>query len=160
MLPIQIRPLQQGDQPFVLDGWIRSWRTSPWAGCIPNNKVWEVTRESIAGLAIRGANIDVAVSRGETSERLVGFICYEAPDIIHYVVTKRRGFLGLGIGRQLVDHALAQLGRTEPGRFTHRTTGAQFLLNSGWRWDPIPARVASVKTADDVIEVPVGQTEA
>lgn len=154
MLPITIRPMLPGEQPFVLDGWIRSWRTSPWAGCIPNNRVWEVTRDAIAGLCLRGANIDVAVSRGETSERLVGFVCYEPQDILHYVFTKRRGFRGLGIGRQLADHAVAQLGITQPGRFTHRTTGAQFLLNSGWRWDPIPARVAEVKTAEDVIDGP------
>lgn len=151
-LPLTIRPLQPGDQPFVLDGWIRSWRTSPWAGCIPNNRVWEVTRDAIAGLCLRGAQIDVAVARGTDVERLVGFVCYEPKDLIHYVFVKRRGFRGLGIGRQLVDHAGRTLGLAQPGRFTHRTTGSKLLLDAGWTWDPIPARVAELKTTDDIVE--------
>lgn len=156
MLPITIRPMAQGEQPFVLDGWIRSWRTSPWAGCIPNNQVWEVTRDAIAGLCLRGAQIDVAVARGTDTERLVGFVCYEAPDVVHYLFVKRRGFRGLGIGKQLLGYAQSALGLQTPGRFTHRTTGSKLLLDLGWTWDPIPARVAAVKTPDDVVEVTNG----
>jgi GNAT superfamily N-acetyltransferase len=152
VLPISIRPLAQGEQPFVLDGWIRSWRTSPWAGCIANNLVWAATRDTIAGLALRGANIDVAVSRGTDTERLVGFVCYEKPDVVHYLFVKRRGFRGLGIGRQLLAHAQSALGLAEPGRFTHRTTASKMLLDLGWTWDPIPARVAEIKGQEDIID--------
>lgn len=121
---------------FVLDGWIRSWRTSPWAGCVTNDRIFEVTRGAVIDLLERGMKIVV----GEVADRLVGFVAYERPDILHYVFVKRRGFRGLGIGRMLVTEAAIDMGLTEPGRFTHRTTQAGWLLSDGWTWDPVPVR--------------------
>lgn len=132
---VRIRPHESNEMAFILDGWIRSWRTSPWAGCIPNNLIWEVTRSCIASLMLRGARIDVAeVSRTDGTPRLVGFVCYEG-DVLHYVFVKRTGFRGLGIGRLLVEHAFDR-----PGTFTHRTPMSGWLLNDGWVWDPVVAR--------------------
>jgi hypothetical protein len=136
--------MEPGDLNFVLDGWIRSWRTSPWAGCIPNNLIWETTRSCIAGLLVRGARVDVAaVTRTDGSERLVGFICWE-PGVLHYVFVKRTGFRGLGIGRHLVRTFFDR-----PGIITHRTPMSGWLLDDGWAWDPIPARVKDYDGVED-----------
>lgn len=133
---IRIRPMRPEDLNFILDGWIRSWRTSPWAGCVPNNMIWEVTRSTVAGLMTRGATIDVAeVDNSEGEPRLVGFICHEGGRYLHYLFVKRNGFRGFGIGSLLLNYAF-----DEPGIFTHRTPACNWLLNNGWRWDPIPAR--------------------
>lgn len=144
-LPLDLRPMGPDDLPFVLDGWIRSWRVSPWAGCIPNNRVFELTREAIAGLLLRGATIEVASVSGTQVTRLVGFVCYEPPDLLHYVYVKKTGFRGLGIGRQLVDTARTRLGLHGPGRLTHRTSQSGWLLDGDWQWDPVPARTETVR---------------
>lgn len=139
---VRVRPYESGDLPFVLDGWIRSWRTSPWAGCIPNNLIWEVTRGCVASLLARGATLEVAeVDRGDGSARLVGFVCWE-PGVLHYVFVKKNGFRGLGIGRWLVDRSFDR-----PGAFTHRTTMSSWLLDDGWVWDPVPSRVKDAHAA-------------
>ncbi len=137
---VRVRPVEPGDMPFVLDGWIRSWRTSPWAGCVPNNRIWEVTRACIADLVTRGAEILVA----EVGGRLVGFVCHEAPDLLHYVFVKRTGFRGLGIGRRLVQESVVALALNHAGRFTHRTRSSTWLMNDGWVWDPVPVRTERV----------------
>jgi hypothetical protein len=137
---VAIRAAEPGDFPFVLDGWIRSWRTSPWAGCIPNNMIWEVTRSCVAGLMTRGARLDVAeVARTDGTKRLVGFVCFEAPDLVHYVFVKKTGFRGFGIGRLLLDHASYALG-IRVGRYTHRTQQSHRLFDASWTWDPISPR--------------------
>jgi len=137
---VTIRPAVPEDFNFILDGWIRSWRTSPWAGCIPNNMIWEVTRSCIAGLMTRGARVDVAeVAKSDGGKRLVGFVCYEAPDLLHYVFVKKTGFRGFGIGRLLFNHVMDTLG-IRVGRFTHRTNGCAPLFDFGWTWDPVSPR--------------------
>lgn len=136
---VNIRPATPEDFPFILDGWIRSWRTSPWAGTVPNNMVWEVTRGTVAGLMTRGARLDVAeVARSDGhSRRLCGFVCYEAPDTLHYLFVKKTGFRGMGIGRLLLEHTGID---PRAGIFTHRTQASRYLMERGWTWDPVSAR--------------------
>lgn len=137
---INIRPAAPEDFPFILDGWIRSWRTSPWAGTVPNNMIWEVTRGTVAGLMTRGARLEVAeVAKSDGGKRLVGFVCYEAPDYVHYIFVKKTGFRGMGIGNFLLHHACDAL-NIAVGRFTHRTAASKWLLDDGWTWDPISPR--------------------
>lgn len=136
---------------FILDGWIRSWRTSPYAGTVPNNLVWETTRSGIAGLVGRGARVVVAeVAKTDGSLRLVGFVCFEHEGpvrLLHYVFVKRTGFRGLGIGRALVDRATLEMGGL--GYLTHRTPMSNWLLDAGWRWNPTPSRVQSIGKGED-----------
>lgn len=142
---VTVREHDSSDLPFILDGWIRSWRTSPWAGCVPNNLIWETTRSCIAGLVARGARVDVAeVARSDGGSRLVGFVCYE-PGVLHYVFVKKTGFRGLGIGRMLVDRVPGQ----GPGIMTHRTPMSSWLLDLGWRHDPVLARMKDLPGVTD-----------
>lgn len=138
---VNLREHTAEDLPFILDGWIRSWRTSPWAGTVPNNMIWEVTRATIAGLLTRGARIRVAeVARESGGTRLVGFVCFEGPDIVHYIFVKKTGFRGLGIGKLLLNDAVGHFYFEGPGRFTHRTLASRWLADLGWTWDPVAAR--------------------
>jgi hypothetical protein len=62
-----------GDVAFVMANWLRSWRTSPYAGVIPNHRYHDVTREAIEQLIARGAKIRVCTA----GERLIAFLCHE-----------------------------------------------------------------------------------
>lgn len=136
---VTIRDYTQEDLPFILDGWIRTWRISDWAGTVPNNMIWEVTRSVIAGLLTRGARILVAeVDRESGGKRLVGFICLELPHYLHFLFVKR-AFRGLGVAALLLDSWRTVTG-CQVGTFTHRTLACRWLADNGWTWDPVPAR--------------------
>lgn len=123
---------------FILDAWARSYRDSPWSGTITNDKYAEISRWTITALVARGAQVLVAIPE-VGPRRVVGFVCYEKPDVLHYVYVKQ-SFRGRGVARLLVDAAKFGLGTKTPGRFTHRTRASGWLLEDGWRFDPVSAR--------------------
>lgn len=123
---------------FILDAWARSYRDSPWSGTITNDKYAEISRWTITSLVARGAKVLVAIPE-LGPRRVVGFVCYEKPDVLHYVYVKKN-FRGNGVARLLVDAAKYAMGTETPGRFTHRTRASQWLLDDGWRFDPVSAR--------------------
>jgi GNAT superfamily N-acetyltransferase len=128
---------------FITDAWCSSYRTSDWAGTITNDKYQEIQRWTITSLLARGAIIRVAVnSVGE--RRVLGFICYEAPGLVHYVYVKQRA-RGLGLAKSLLAHAESALGLGTPGRFTHRTRASSWLLRKGWTHWPAGARQKDLK---------------
>lgn len=124
---------------FVLDAWTRSYRDSPWAGTVTNDRYAETQRWTITNLLVRGAKVLVATP-AVGPRRIAGLVCYESPGLLHYLYVKQ-AFRGLGVARMLSDVAKGLSGLQGPGRFTHRTRASQWLLNDGWKWDPTPARV-------------------
>lgn len=125
---------------FVYDSWANSFRKSAWAGCVPNH-MWEaVSREMMRGIVDRGAVIVVAVTpiEGAEGRRVMGYAVAE-PDrrVLHWLYVKR-DFRRVGIGRQLLT-ALAP--PDEKWTYTCRTHASSSFLGSGFRWDPVAARV-------------------
>lgn len=125
---------------FIFDSWARSFRKSPWAGCVPNHLWDQVSRECAKSLLDRGARALVAVTpiEGRPDERRVmGYSIYE-PDrrVLHWLYVKE-DFRDMGVGRTLLE-------ATCPGEddwiYTHRTRAAARFLGPRFRWDPVPAR--------------------
>lgn len=130
------------DISFIFDSWMRSWRKSPWAGVIPNNLYFPMTRSSIEQLVARGAEFEVACLAADP-ERILGWICHEkqlGPEaVIHYVYVKDP-YLGLGIGEALVERAPGK----KPGFYTYRyrqvVDACQPQGKDGWHHVPEIAR--------------------
>lgn len=124
---------------FIHDAWTRSFRDSDWAGCVTNDKYHEVQRWTILSLLARGARLLVIVNE-LGPRRVLGFICYEAPNLVHYVYVKKPA-RGLGLSSALLARVCRDLGLDTPGRFTHRTRASAGLLRKGWRHWPAGARI-------------------
>jgi len=114
------------DRRFVLDGWLKSWRKSQYAGVVANNRFSEVTFDTIKQLFDRGMTILVAESVNPDTK--VGFIAYERSEIpvLHYLYVKPV-LRGLGFGGRL----LTEVGITpeEPFVYTFRTSDSRKLVN-------------------------------
>lgn len=116
-MEILIRKRIPSDLAFVFDSWMKSWRTSKWAGVIPNHLYFETQRVLIEDLIARGAWILVAHPEGQV-DTIIGWACAEQKDercVLHYIYVKDP-FLGLGIAEKLLD---ALPGR-KPGFITHK----------------------------------------
>ncbi len=119
---------------FVFDSWARSFRRSPWAGCVPNN-LWDaVSRECSKGIVDRGAR--VVVARPDDVARVMGYSVYE-PDrrVLHFLYVKD-SFRRMGVGTALLNEAAPDGDWT----YSHRTRVSQKFLGSRFVWDPVSAR--------------------
>lgn len=139
---------QPDEFAFIFDSWARSFRKSPWAGCIPNHLYDAVSRAASAAIVDRGAKVLVAVTpiAGQESafpelRRVMGYSVSE-PGVLHFLYVKD-DFRKMGIGQALLD-------ATCPGgewTYTHRTRLSERFLNRRSRrffWDPVAARVTTV----------------
>lgn len=91
-IPIETRPYEpQTDEPFIFHSWLSSFRSSRFAGCVPNHLYWDVYRVAIEQLIARGAKILVATVPGKPN-LLMGFLCHETlrngEVVVHYCYVK------------------------------------------------------------------------
>jgi GNAT superfamily N-acetyltransferase len=115
------RPMVPDDVPFIKDSWLKSFRDSPWAGCVSNNMYTEVYNDTVEQLWGRGAEVWVACAAHDHA-KILGWICVEAVPggrATHYLYIKdpyrRKG---------LASSLLEKFG----GRFyTFRTRSAQYF---------------------------------
>ena len=122
----------------MFDSWLKDWRTSKWAGVIPNHMYFETQRVLIEDLLARGAKVKVAYPTGR-EDVILGWACSELKEgkcVLHYLYTKDP-FLGLGVSTLL----LASLPGEKPGFLTHRIQGKEFRE---WRHAPEMARRKSL----------------
>jgi len=127
--------------PLVFDSWARSFRKSPWAGCVPNHLWDHVSRTTIGEILDRGARVVVAhVELEDGTRRVMGYSVSEpATATLHYLYVKR----DFRVGGHVEGELLAETTRVfaeRPPRYTH-TTHALARLLRGWVHDPVPARV-------------------
>ena len=137
-MEVLVRGYKAEDLPMVFDSWLKDWRTSKWAGCIPNNLYFETQRTLIEDLIARGAVIQIAYPSGR-EDIILGWACAEAKEgktVLHYLYTKDP-FLGLGVSNLL----LASLPGEKPGFITHRLQGKEY---KEWRHAPEIARRKSL----------------
>jgi GNAT superfamily N-acetyltransferase len=131
---VLLRPAKPSDLNFIFDSWMKAWRTSKWAGVIPNHMYYEVQRTLIEDLIARGAALLVAYPEGK-DDVILGWACGEEKDeatVLHFVYVKDP-FLGLGIAGRLVD----ALPGTKPGFISHRIASKEW---KEWRHVPEMAR--------------------
>lgn len=123
---------------MVFDSWLKSWRTSKFAGVIPNNLYFEVQRTLIEDLINRGAKVFIAHPT-DLPDVILGWACGEEKEgktVLHYLYTKDP-FLGMGVA----DKLLASLPGAKPGFITHRLQGKEY---KEWRHTPEIARRKSL----------------
>lgn len=131
---------------LIYDSWSRSFRKSPWAGCVLNKDYETTSRNTIGEILDRGARVIVAVQDLEDgSRRVLGYSVSE-PDIatLHWLYVKDTYRVpGLQVGSQLLAETLKAF---PPARdvtyvYTHRTPASAKFLGHNWRHDPVSARV-------------------
>lgn len=123
---------------MVFDSWLKDWRTSKWAGVIPNHLYFETQRTLIEDLIARGSVIKIAYPTGRP-DIILGWACAEEKEgkaVLHYLYTKDP-FLGLGVSNLL----LTALPGEKPGFITHRLQGKEY---KEWRHTPEMARRKSL----------------
>jgi hypothetical protein len=147
------RDAQPADVAFVMANWLRTWRTSPYAGCIANDEYHDVTRRAIEQLIARGAKIRVAeIPEQDVSTpddraagalrvrpaRLAGFLCHEVTadgrSVAHAGFAKD-AYVALGPLERLVT----EMPGAGPVLVTFRTPQLTRALEaSGLRWTHAP----------------------
>lgn len=118
--------------PFVFDSWLNDWRTSKYAGVIPNHLYYDTTRTAIEDLIARGAVVLVAEYKGE----VLAWVCGEQKGeraVLHYQYTKD-AFRRHGLEEKLIN-ALPGL---KPGFMTF--ANERLLKDRKWYWTPEIAR--------------------
>lgn len=123
---------------MVFDSWLKSWRTSKWAGVIPNNLYFETQRTLIEDLIARGATILIAHPSGRP-DIILAWACGEVKEgktVLHYLYTKDP-FIGLGLPTLLLN----ALPGDKPGFITHKLSLKE---TKEWRHTPEIARRKSL----------------
>jgi hypothetical protein len=126
-----IRPYNSAsDENFILDSWLNAYRTSPWAGTVPNNKYFEVYGEAVRELISRGSIVRVACNP-DKPDQILGWLCYEVSargdKCVHFVYVKDL-FRKLGICRALFK--TASIDPKSRFYYTHRTKLARLFENA------------------------------
>lgn len=156
---IETRDAQPADVAFVMANWLRTWRTSPWAGCIANDEYHDVTRRAIEQLIARGAKIRVAEVPGSAvvtgvdraqgqvdiavrPARLAAFLCHEVTAdgrTVAHAGFSKDPYLGL----RPLERLAAEMPGSPPVLVTFRTPALTRALDSAglpWRHAPEVAR--------------------
>lgn len=134
------------EMPLVYDYWARSYKKSPWAGCVLNKDYDTVTRNTIEEILNRGARVIVAVEDlPDGARRVIGYSVSEpARGVLHWLCIKEK-FRGLGLGKALLAETLRAFGEGENDpewTYSFRTPSSERFLRhvGGLRHDPVSAR--------------------
>ncbi len=139
---VAYRDATAADVPLIMDSWLNSWRTSPWAGIIPNNTYYPLTRRVIEQLIMRGAKLTVACKE-DKPDVILGWACTEQTNeqdphaVIHYIYVKDAYVKLRSIGRGFVSRCAGK----KPGLYTFRSRQTEDLCReAGFRHAPEVAR--------------------
>lgn len=141
---VRIREAKSEDMPLVLSSWLTSYRYGR-PGRL-RATVWDYTNhmsKRVRGLVERGARIDVAHWHGDVN-LVLGWWCYESPNLVHYVYTKRI-YREQGIARLLVGQWWER-----PCIYTHKTRGGERVVPSWWIFDPMRLEEQDADQARDI----------
>lgn len=142
-----IRRASPPDISRILKWWLGSFRTSRWAGVVPNNRYKPVYAETIRQLLARGSTLEVACLEEQPS-LLAGFCCSEQTPrdrILHYVFVRPHLRQG-GVARKLLDSA--GLLRGIPFAYTFRTRDMQYLQAGSYHMPELARRRDAHKPAE------------
>lgn len=116
-------PMAPEEIELVMDSVAKSFRTSPWAGLVPNHMWFPVCRAAITGLIERGAQVTVVRASG----RVLGYVVHESKDgspVVHYLYIKDP-YRRMGLAKALMD----KTGAVKGARvfYTFKTGQTKFL---------------------------------
>ena len=125
MTSIAFRVAVESDHSFIYNSWLRSFRNSPYARCIPNEEYYEKQGKLITHLLSTGVTL-LAVDPEDTNI-IWGYVNYTLPTI-NYVYTKFV-FRKLGVAKNLVGAAVDLTGRVEVSHITHHINESRIIFN-------------------------------
>lgn len=103
VIPVVFRPMTRDDDPIVYDSWLGSLADELEIDDPDERRRFKRGQKPVVdGLLARGRTI-VAAPRKEP-DRVAGWVCVEAPDILHFVFVKR-DFRRGQIARRLMEQA-------------------------------------------------------
>ncbi len=129
--------------PLIYDSWARSFRKSPWAGCVLNRDYDAISRNTIGEILNRGARVICAVVDLDDGSRRVAGYSVSEPDIctLHWIYVKDTYRVkGMQVGTQLLEETVKEW-RKGVRVYTHRTPASAKFLGHAWTHDPVMARV-------------------
>ncbi len=131
------------EMALVYDAWARSWKKSPWSGCILNKDYDSVSRNTIAEILDRGARVICAVQDIEGGRRVLGYSVSEpAIAVLHWLYVKGTYRVpGLQVGSQLLAETVKAFPDNQDWTYSHRTPASAKFLGPRWSHDPVTARV-------------------
>lgn len=121
---------------LIYDSWARSFRKSPWAGCVPNHLWDQVSRACIGELLNRSLVIVAVKELSEGTRRVMGYSVSE-PGVLHWLYVKD-DFRRMGVGHSLLEVTTRGW---DQFIYTHQTRASRKFLGGRWHWDPVFARV-------------------
>ena len=134
------RALGPNEQNLVLATWIKAFRTSPYAGCLPNHVSTSILTRCIVDLLDAGATL-----RGVFDEydNCLGWVCEDLTEdstpVIHYIYTRPRQ------SEASLAEVRASLVPASGGIYTYRTKDITDFLGFHWKHRPGIARARSNK---------------
>jgi hypothetical protein len=129
---VAFRPMAPGDVNFVLDSWLRSYRESPYAGCIPNNRFFDIMHEAVEGLLARGAKVEVACAKHDP-DKILGWLCGEIINeelCLHFCYVKDP-YRRMGLMTELLDR-LDETHKEGKRMYTFKTAASKWLPKKWW----------------------------
>lgn len=129
--------------PLIFDSWSRSFKKSPWAGCVTNDMWDQVSRKTMTDIIDRGARILVAhVELPEGKRRVMGYSVSEPSKCVLHWLYVKKDFrdTALGVQVELLRRTVQDWPIDHYWIYTHKTRSSERLLH-GWTWDPTLARI-------------------
>ncbi len=132
------KPLTESELPLVYDSWIKSYRKSPFAGCLPNHVAHTILRANIVDLLNAGATLRGVFDDG----RCVAWVCEDLVDdtpVVHFAYIKASH------DTDKFRPALRDMLAPKEGIYTYRTRWLTNFLGPSFRHEPGVARSRSLK---------------
>jgi hypothetical protein len=127
-MPLEWREMRDDDYNYVLSSWLRSYADSGDAGDMHRGAFFR-THEPIVKDILGRSVVMVAWTR-DLPDTVLGWICVEGDDVLHYWLTKRR-FRRMGIATWMLGEF-----RALPAIYTY-STSVPGLLGTEWTYDPM-----------------------
>ncbi len=138
MQDLVIRDMLPGEENFIYNSWLHSYRSSQFARPIESKTYYAFHHAIIERLLARTTTNVLIAAHSATPDVILGYLVLETPShmplncatmpVAHFLYVKQP-FRRLGIAKALVAHLKPKLGAFE-AMYTHKTNDGEGLANS------------------------------
>lgn len=119
------------DYAFIADSWRRSYDSAEHTGCPGGLEEYRRTQSAVIATCLGNSEVLVACAP-ERPQQILGWVCYRAPAVIHYVFVKSY-YRRHGLAVELLRHAVAEAWETFKGRRMDGDQGGTLYTSHTWR---------------------------
>ena len=131
---LTLRPYTETDLDFIFSSWLSSFKSSHYAGPVPDNVYWKLYQHVLEEIFKRPGFEVTVVCNKDYPDQIVAYLAWE-PGIVHYVYVKQP-FRQKGIAAYTL---MATVG--SKFQFTFKTAKSRFFNNSFQaKFNPKPVR--------------------